>query len=838
MIKVTFCIPFETKYGQEILIKGSIPELQGDYLSNAKQMVYSKGVWSLTVSVKKDISFSYNYILKDGEKLINEALSNRSFCAVSKKNHLIHDSWTELDNETPFLSDAFKKTLYNSNISIKLYDNLIVKVYANNVSSSQKVLICGNCDFLGNWDPEKGREMNVNSLGLMEVGIPLESIPQEIEYKFVIKQLRRSLNEGRPSLNEVTEGISQNSSHAKKYVWEERENRIFHKNNLTKDTQVIINNFKIEIPAQKPRFAGTAIPLFSLRSNNSCGIGDFGDLKLMIDFLESTNQNILQLLPINDTTATITNQDSYPYGAISGYALHPIYLNLDQLGKVKDREFRERHFKKSAKLNALSEIDYEAVSRTKFLYIKQIYNQEHERTFKSKEYKLFFKKNEHWLVPYAFFSFLRNLNKDANFRKWAQYSEYNIEDALKLSSIESEHYNEIAIYYFAQFHLHKQLTESRNYARSKKVVLKGDIPIGINANSVEAWTEPTLFNFNFVAGAPPDQFSSNGQIWGFPIYNWETIEKTGFEWWKRRLEKMADFFDACRIDHILGFFRIWQLPQGATNGLKGTFNPALAYTPEEILSFGFSESTNNNLFITDCENPINSHPAIQAKLTIEYKELAKLQKRAYDNLYNHFFYERNEQLWAQTGHKRLKNIVFSTGMLVCGEDLGMIPACVPQVMDTLKILSLEIERMPKTANRKFGNPIEYPYLSVCTTGTHDTSTLREWWEENYADTQEYYSTFLEENGSAPTTLTPEISKIILERHLKSPAMLTILPLQDWLAMSVELRRDNPTEERINTPEDPNNYWNYRMHITLESLLDNTNYQNEIKEMINSNGRGL
>lgn len=558
----------------------------------------------------------------------------------------------------------------------------------------------------------------------------------------------------------------------------------------------------------------------------------------MIDFLEATNQSILQILPINDTTATLSQQDSYPYGAISGYALHPIYLNLEQLGKVKDREFRERHFKKSAKLNTLAEIDYEAVNRAKFLYLRQIYNQEHEKTFKTKEYKAFFKKNEQWLVPYAFFCLLRNLNKSANFRKWPKYSKYKVEEALLLSSFNSEYYSDITIYYFAQYHLHKQLTEVRNYARTKKVVLKGDIPIGINANSVEAWTEPNLFNFNFVAGAPPDMFSSKGQIWGFPVYNWDSIEKAGFEWWKKRLDRMSEFFDACRIDHILGYFRIWQLPQGAQDGLKGTFNPALPYKQEDIYNLGFNEGTNNNLFVTDSVNPNDLHPAISAKLTMEYRELRKQQKKVYDKLYNHFFYIRNEELWAETGMKRLRNIISSTDMLICGEDLGMIPACVPKVMDRLSILSLEIERMPKEVNKKFGDPLSYSYLSVCTTSTHDTSTLREWWEENPANTQEYYSKQLGIDGKAPDSLMPSVAKIIIERQLESPAMLTILPLQDWLSISNELRRESPEEERINNPEDPNNYWSYRMHVTLESLLENTNFKSQIKEMISSCGRGL
>ena len=147
-------------------------------------------------------------------------------------------------------------------------------------------------------------------------------------------------------------------------------------------------------------------------------------------------------------------------------------------------------------------------------------------------------------------------------------------------------YPHISIYYFIQFHLHLQLLEATNYARANGVVLKGDIPIGISRNSVEAWTEPHYFNLNGQAGAPPDDFSVNGQNWGFPTYNWEVMEQDDYSWWMKRFRKMSEYFDAYRIDHILGFFRIWEIPMHAVHGLLGQFVPSLPMSREEIESYG------------------------------------------------------------------------------------------------------------------------------------------------------------------------------------------------------------------------------------------------------------
>ncbi|MGE5519208.1 MAG: 4-alpha-glucanotransferase, partial [Candidatus Dadabacteria bacterium] len=192
--------------------------------------------------------------------------------------------------------------------------------------------------------------------------------------------------------------------------------------------------------------------------------------------------------------------------------------------------------------------------------------------------------------------------------------------------------------------------------------------------------------------------------------------------------------------------------------------------------------------------------------------------------------------WEKEAMKKLPALKDATNMLICGEDLGMVPHCVPDVMKRLGILSLEIQRMPKNIHLEFFHPKDAPYLSVITPSTHDMSTIRGWWEEDKNRTQLFFNTVLGEQGEAPESCDPWISRAIVLQHLYSPAMLSIFQLQDILAMSKNLRRENTSEERINNPANPNHYWNYRMHLPLEQLLKEEEFNNEIRDYISNSGR--
>ena len=628
----------------------------------------------------------------------------------------------------------------------------------------------------------------------------------------------------------------------------------------------------------------------------------------MIDFVASTGQKVLQLLPINDTTITHTWTDSYPYSCISVFAIHPQYADLHALPELKDAKARAEAEKTRAELNALDKIDYEKVNDFKINYLRQIFNQEGEKMMKTAEYKAFFQASELWLVPYAQYSYLRDKNGTADFNQWPDHQVWDEAERKVLADPKTAAYKNVAFFYFVQFVLDRQMQEAHEHAKAKGVILKGDIPIGVNRNGCDVWTEPKYFNLNGQAGAPPDDFSANGQNWGFPTYNWFEMLKDGCQWWNRRFQNMARYFDAYRIDHVLGFFRIWEIPVHSVHGLLGQFAPALAMSREEIESYGlhfqedrftrpfitdwvldrvfheragevkekyldrldderyqmkpevdtqrkvealFADVTDekelwlrdglyalisNVLFVRDHTNPGVFHPRISAQLDFIYESLYDNDKAAFNRLYNDYFYRRNNQFWYQEAMKKLPKLVQATRMLVCAEDLGMVPDCVPWVMDELKILSLELQSMPKDPSVKFGHLSRNPYRSVCTISSHDMPTLRMWWDENIQRTQEYYNTMLYRQGSAPHPLPGWLASDIISRHLTSPSMLCILSIQDWLATDEALRLPDADAERINIPANPKHYWRYRMHLNIEDLAADKRFVQNITEMISQSGR--
>lgn len=583
---------------------------------------------------------------------------------------------------------------------------------------------------------------------------------------------------------------------------------------------------------QSERPAGVAIPVFSLRSRESFGTGDFADLRLLVDWAAATGLKIIQLLPVNDSSMTGTWTDSYPYNANSTFALHPQYISLPEAGVPANAGY----LRLRDKLNSCPKADYTAVARAKLSLLHKAW----ENFDPSQpDFVRFQEKNRDWLLPYSVFCCLRDKNSSADFRLWGDMEKY---DAAKVEAWFDSHREEAGFHCFMQYHLDRQLRRTVEYAHSKGVALKGDLPIGISPTSVDAWCHPELFRMDCQAGAPPDFFSADGQNWGFPIYNWEKMAEDGYAWWKSRLGKMAQYFDAFRIDHILGFFRIWAIPRPFRSGLAGHFAPALPYPEEELSALGFDsapgfDSARDGLFLEDGDKKGWWHPAIGGKGTAAYSALSYGQKQVYDSLYEDFFFHRHDDFWRRAAMRKLSALLDSTRMLACGEDLGMIPDCVPDVMRELGILSLEVQRMPKQFGQEFARPEDYPQDCVCTTGSHDTSTLRSWWQEDRQRTRRYWRGILGREGDAPEECGPQLVREIIRRHLLSPAMLCILPLQDWLAMDEKLRYPgNPDDERINNPAITPYFWNYRMHLNLEDLLNQKAFNTLIRSLLEESRR--
>ncbi|MCH5239394.1 MAG: 4-alpha-glucanotransferase [Muribaculaceae bacterium] len=892
-MKISFNLNYHTQWGESLYLCGDLVELgSGDPREALEMSLVSPDLWRVDVEFSQNPpAFDFFFVVKSKEKEWRFEWGNpHHYKGCDNVGEVkIFSSWQDMPFDKPYYSSAFVDGILqrsHRDKELPVYpDTVRLKVSAPMVYPDEVLAICGEGNLLGNWLPSKSLIMNDAEYPDWCANIPLSECKQPFEYKFVV--LKKDTREA--------------------VAWETVNNRICGFVNEKPGSLIFVDGLRFANPRDHWKGAGTAIPVFSIRTKEDNGVGDFLDLKEMVDWCVLTGQKILQVLPINDTTKTNTWVDSYPYSANSTFALHPMYLRLEKVGILKDSKKMTAYNKEAARLNNLNEVDYEAVTKMKAAYLREIFTQDGADTLATEEFKKFFEKNEDWLMPYAAWRVLCEKYKTPDNNAWGEYSnfEYN-----KVSKFCDENKEEIEFRYFIQYHLDKQLHEVRDYAHSKGVVLKGDIPIGISRYSADAWQSPRLFNMDCQAGAPPDDFSVLGQNWGFPTYNWEEMSKDGFLWWKARFRKMAEYFDAYRIDHILGFFRIWQIPLNALHGLLGYFNPALPFSPEELRHnydfwinpeiqtkplilewmltdfFGdaveeakvkyldyigdgkyrlkdyvntqakvaryFEQVEKNDrntriaqalmgliddvLFIEDPYKKGHYHPRIAAQFTYQFRILTDYEKWCFNRLYNDFFYHRHNDFWYGKAMWKLPPLINSTGMLCCAEDLGMIPACVPEVMSRLEILSLEIQRMPKDPKLEFGDTWRYPYFSVCTTSTHDMGGIRVWWETDRAVTQRFYNNALHEHGEAPYYAEPWICKKILDLQLNSPSMFCIIPLADWLSADSKLRRENPYEDQINEPANPTHYWRYRMHLTVEELLDQKDFNTDMRNAIISSAR--
>ena len=839
-------------------------------------------------------SYTYYYsVEREGRAVKTEWLMIKHQLDVNAKQaavYTLYDHWKAMPEDAYLYSSAFTDCI-NHQAPQKMKPETGSKIVrlivrAPQLRDGERLGVLGADKALGAWDVQKILPMTQHTYNEWVADIDATHLEgSHLEFKFVA--FRNAKNE---------------------LLWETSMNRTVDLPEMKAGELVSYELDQAFFALYNRKLAGTQVPVFSLRTRKSAGIGDFGDLKTMIDFVASTGQKVLQLLPINDTTITHTWTDSYPYSCISVFAIHPQYADLHALPELKDAKARTEAEKTRAELNALDKIDYEKVNDFKINYLRQIFNQDGEKMMKTAEYKAFFQDTELWLVPYAQYSYLRDKNGTADFNQWPDHQVWDEAERKALADPKTAAYKNVAFFYFVQFVLDRQMQEAHEHAKAKGVILKGDIPIGVNRNGCDVWTEPKYFNLNGQAGAPPDDFSVNGQNWGFPTYNWFEMLKDGCQWWNRRFQNMARYFDAYRIDHGLGFFRIWEIPVHSVHGLLGQFAPALAMSREEIESYGlhFQEDRftrpfitdwvlnrvfherarevkekyldrldderyqmkpevdtqrkvealfadvadekelwlrdglyaliSDVLFVRDHTNPGVFHPRISAQLDFIYESLYDNDKAAFNRLYNDYFYRRNNQFWYQEAMKKLPKLVQATRMLVCAEDLGMVPDCVPWVMDELKILSLELQSMPKDPSVKFGHLSRNPYRSVCTISSHDMPTLRMWWDENIQRTQEYYNTMLYRQGPAPHPLPGWLASDIISRHLTSPSMLCILSIQDWLATDEALRLPDANAERINIPANPKHYWRYRMHLNIEDLAADKRFVQNITEMISQSGR--
>ena len=914
-MKLHFKLEYRTDWGQDIGVEIRIERRRGSEQVYTHRLDTTDGLnWEghVTLHEKDALSFRYGYFVAAGNEVVRREWNGvpRTFLYANEKTFLLHDYWKDIPVLSHLYSSAYGHCVAqvpSGEPEMTYYDTtLLFRVQAPQLLKGQQLALLGSLPQLGGWTPGHALRMSRGGMHEWCLALSAAGLQFPFEYKYVV------VDETSGELLHWEEGENRHSPTPGNNVLPEMWGTQSHAASAPKDGTLLARDMvqviwdrRLRMPYEHWKAAGVVIPVFSLRSCGSQGVGDFGDLRMMVDWAKATGMRMIQLLPIYDTTQTATWTDCYPYNAISIYALHPIYMDLRQLPDIADEAFMHEYESESRNLNALPQMDYERTMNLKLSYLHRLYDQEGSTVLDTPACRGFVRCNEDWLVPYSVFCHRRDAEGTSCFQAWSTLSKY---DRAQATDYANAHAKEVGFFVFVQYLLSCQLTYATTYAREHGVVLKGDIPIGISRTSVEAWTEPGNFNMQGSAGAPPDDFSQDGQNWGFPTYDWKRMQEDGNRWWIRRFTRMADYFDAYRIDHILGFFRIWEIPVDARSGLLGHFEPCLPMSTEEIEGFGlhWREKFFTQPYITDrllrrlckeqcivdeirslyleamgpdwyalrpeyrTEGQVYGHfgnvdndahfrqlrdilckliqnilfmplgegyvPRISAQKTFVYETLSSAEKDAFDRLYEHFYYHRHNDFWRSEAMKKLPALVESTHMLCCAEDLGMVPACVAPVMSQLRILSLEIQAMPKEYGLRFGRLESNPYMSVATIFTHDMPTLRLWWQEDEDRRQQFYNEMLQKDGRAPEVMPGWLCEEVLSRHLFSPSMLCLVSLQDWLSMDETLRAEDVELERINIPANPRHYWRYRMHLTIEQLIEAHDFNERIRRMIERGGR--
>lgn len=885
-MKIVFRVRYRTVPGQSLWLcleqaDGSVEELPMAWL-NMEQ-------WELELETDGLQALNYSYQLREegnGLKL-DEWGERRRVVRAEASRVWLSDTWRSAGApDEAYVSKALQALLPARGPFKCLPEvpaaNHRFSIRVAAVPPGRSLCLTGDDPAMGGWNPQKALRLVEVAANLWEVDLELPA-DAGIEYKY---------------------GFCDSVS-GKLLEYEEGENRLLEAHHLGVGqlTWVQDENYRRD-PASGFRGAGVAIPVFSLRSDEGLGVGEFADLTAFGEWAHGLGMKLVQILPIHDTTASRDWTDSYPYSAISCFALHPIYLRLDVFREAMPDAWGERLDAEREKLNALYSLDYEAVMKVKLELTREVFDTHYATLSEDDGMENFMAEQQGWLPAYAAFCVLRDQHGSGDFSQWGEDASFS---HLRLKAMweEGSGYRQDMHYWmWLQHELNKQLGAAVAALHERGVVLKGDLPIGIDRCSVEAWSTPELFNLDAQSGAPPDYFSEQGQNWGFPTYNWERMAEDGYAWWQARLSHLALYFDAFRIDHVLGFFRIWQIPIQHVNGLRGWFEPAMPVRLEEFRSCGldfsyqrfcepwltgealrdmfgeradeltatylrpkkdgayeFREAFDTQRkvleYFGDKEDPIckallachgeilfievpgsggtEFHPRYGLQRTRSFADLDHASQEKVDALYIDYFFKRQDFHWRAGGMMKLDALRRASEMLLCGEDLGMVPDCVPGVMRDTGILGLEIQRMPKTFGADFSDPRHAPWMSVVSPSTHDMSNLREWWQAE--PNQAKRLAWLQFEQAHPTEeLEPEFAAKLVGRQFESPAMWAIIALQDLLALDERLRHSDPAAERINDPAVNPHNWRYRMHLSVAELTTAEALNGRIRALLEQNGR--
>lgn len=779
--------------------------------------------WTLVI-LEEDIPFfpymGYECFVKDAHGNHRQIFSFREI-ALRKLTSAKLDIFDEAYNfiNEPVFETRLSHLLKNKFKKVADKDfNVVFKAFMPPLPNNKFLCITGSGKKLKEWDKNSPLLMyRKDDFYTIKLNFAKENT---VSYKFAIFDLEK---------NEIVE-------------YEEGENRVFF--NSGKKVQSFISiNPKFNSPRWKA--AGLCIPVSSLKTQNDWGIGTFTALKEVVDWCDNTGLKLIQLLPVNDTVSSFTNSDSYPYSCISTFALNPAYIDVPAVADEYDFVIPAEIKELTKNLHNDSVVDFTRAYNLKISILRKIFEKGFKYFKDNLEWFDFFDINRDWLTPYAVFCYLRDKNKTADFAHWNEYKIYDEEAVLNLADPENEAYKEIAFYYFVQFYLHLQFKDAVEYVHKKGIILKGDLPIGIDKKSVETWMNPHLFIMELSAGAPPDMFTDKGQDWGFPLYNWNEMKKDNYSWWRKRIEALSIYFDAIRIDHVIGFLRMWSIPNETHDGRLGTFIPANGLSPEDFENAGIHFDEGRFCYPINNEDKSDVilikrnekyHFRFNMMNTNSFNNLPEDEQNTLKVLYHKYFDIMQNDLWYSNGMEKLLMIESISNMALFAENLGMVPPVTDSILQKLNILGLVIQRMPEDIGKRFADLSKASYLSATMPGTHDMSTVREWWETERDNVQYYFNNILGHAGVAPYFCEPEIAREIVEINLRSASMWSIFLLQDILAVHEGLRRDDPYSERINNPADNSHNWNFRMHLTFEKLNEQHQFNKHLRKMINDSGR--
>lgn len=495
--------------------------------------------------------------------------------------------------------------------------------------------------------------------------------------------------------------------------------------------------------------AGIATPLSAIKSRDSMGIGEIMDLKSLIDWCRLTGNSIIQLLPLNE----MNHLEKSPYSALSVFAIDPIYVSLHYVGRFHTsneiQQYLSKHEEDIKKLRLKERLDFNEVRYFKMELLRLLFRDGYDQ----KALSAFIEANKYWIHDYALFMVLKAKHELVPWYKLKD--EYKNRDIKALNELKEKYQEELLFYKFVQWILFNQLKTVKEYAEGQGVFLMGDLPILVSKDSVDVWANQKYFDVNDTVGAPPDMYSPEGQKWGLPPYNWDKMKANGYDWWIARLKYSENFYHMFRLDHVIGFFRFYIVPEKAPNGRSGRYEPV------------------------------------------------------------------DDTLWKEHGASLLKMIIQNTDMLILGEDLGDVPPCTREIMHEFGIPGFKIDRWERNydGDNSFIHPCDYQPVSISTLSTHDSETLRGWWQNYPKEREEYYRT-LGCKGEPPEKLDGDLENEILRRFYSSSSVFAVIGMWDILGLVPDILYDDPSKNRINVPAtiNPNN-WTMRYRFYVEDMLE-------------------